>query len=83
MKYGSPEDLALLAQKREAYRIVSRARRRGELAPGDCEFLGDDCQGRIEGHHDDYGKPLEIRWLCRRHHMQVHGGRFAPVGSRA
>lgn len=27
-----------------------------------------------EAHHDDYDKPLEVRWFCRSHHMEVHNG---------
>jgi hypothetical protein len=27
---------------------------------------------KIDGHHDDYFKPLEVRWLCRSHHADVH-----------
>nr|DAD85891.1 MAG TPA: hypothetical protein [Siphoviridae sp. ctGdK3] len=26
----------------------------------------------LEAHHDDYSKPLQVRWLCRRHHKQLH-----------
>ena len=42
---------------------------RGKLERGLCE----DC-GRVgeEMHHDDYSKPLEIRWFCRVHHLQHH-----------
>jgi hypothetical protein len=27
---------------------------------------------KILGHHDDYAKPLEVRWVCRNCHMLIH-----------
>ena len=32
----------------------------------------DICGGNGEAHHDDYSKPLEVRWLCRKHHVEEH-----------
>lgn len=59
--------------KHEAHLAVRRALRRQELARTPCEVCG---AIRVEGHHDDYGKPLSVRWLCKRHHMAAHGGRL-------
>jgi hypothetical protein len=33
-----------------------------------CEICGDTS----EKHHDDYSKPLQVRWLCKKHHEQLH-----------
>jgi len=50
---------------------VTKAIRRGDLVRGECE-VGDDCFGEIQAHHDDYSQPLEVRWLCKSHHMKLH-----------
>lgn len=42
--------------------------RRGKLTRQPCE----GCGGHAEMHHDDYDKPLEVRWLCRRCHLAEH-----------
>lgn len=34
-----------------------------------CEACGAE---RAEAHHDDYSKPLSVRWLCKRHHAEHH-----------
>jgi len=26
-----------------------------------------------QAHHDDYSRPLDVRWLCDTHHRQHHG----------
>jgi hypothetical protein len=44
--------------------------RRGKLEPQPCEV--DGCQQKPEMHHDDYSQPLNVRWLCRDHHLAHH-----------
>jgi hypothetical protein len=39
-----------------------------ELQP--CEICGKTED--IERHHEDYSKPLEVRWLCKSHHLDIH-----------
>ena len=34
-----------------------------------CEVCG--CE-KSEAHHDDYSKPLEVKWLCKNHHAEIH-----------
>ena len=31
------------------------------------------CDEKAERHHPDYKKPEEIIWLCRKHHLAIHG----------
>lgn len=41
----------------------------GSVTKGPCE----DCGSvEAEAHHDDYSKPLDVRWLCRQHHADYH-----------
>lgn len=30
------------------------------------------CGELAQMHHADYDKPLEVVWLCRRHHLELH-----------
>jgi hypothetical protein len=41
----------------------------GLLVRRPCEVCGDE---KSDAHHPDYTKPLEVRWLCRLHHMHAH-----------
>jgi hypothetical protein len=43
--------------------------KRGKIEKKGCEVC---CAFTVEMHHDDYSKPTEVRWLCRRHHMELH-----------
>lgn len=50
--------------------------RRGILVPKPCERCG--TTDRVEKHHEDYSKPLQVRWMCRLCHMAEHGVRHNP-----
>jgi len=47
---------------------LHNAIRKGTVERQPCEVCGDP---KSEGHHFDYTKPLEVRWLCRKHHREI------------
>lgn len=48
---------------------VSNALRDGRLSRKPCEVCGIE---KVEAHHPDYSKPKVIRWLCKKHHHEIH-----------
>ena len=68
--------------ERKAQVAVGNAIRDGRLQRGTvCEEASDECEGRIEAHHDDYEKPLEVRWLCAVHHGLWHAENGSAAGA--
>lgn len=60
-------------RNRVAGSITQKAIRKGILVHLPCETCGYfSLSHRNEAHHDDYNKPLEVRWLCRKHHLEWH-----------
>jgi len=57
------------AEKRKAHAACKAAILAGRLTRCSCEKCG---HSPAEAHHDDYSKPLDVRWLCRRHHVEHH-----------
>ena len=53
--------------RRQAHKIVERA-----LAAGTLERRACWCGEPGQAHHADYAKPLEVEWLCARHHGRRH-----------
>jgi hypothetical protein len=60
---------AMHPERRAAQCAVSNAVRDKRLFKQPCEVCG---SAKVEAHHDDYSKPLEVRWLCKEHHMAHH-----------
>lgn len=55
--------------KLRAYKKVENALANGTLMKESCEVCS---AARVHAHHDDYDKPLEVRWLCQPHHAEIH-----------
>jgi ribosomal protein S27AE len=52
-----------------AHSAVARAIRFGTLVRQPCE----SCNNATSvAHHDDYDKPLDVRWLCQACHKHHH-----------
>jgi len=58
--------------KQLATRLYKKALRDGVLLPADeCERCG-AADTVIHGHHPDYGRPLDVEWLCASCHSKEH-----------
>lgn len=55
--------------QRAARVAVGNALRDGRLTRQPCEVCGHE---KAQAHHDDYSKPLDVRWLCTTHHAEWH-----------
>jgi hypothetical protein len=55
--------------KYKAHNMVNNAIRDKKLLKDNCEVCGDE---NTHAHHDDYLKPLSVRWLCAMHHRHWH-----------
>lgn len=53
---------------------VSNAVRDGRLFKSPCEVCG---KLKVEAHHPDYSKPLDVMWLCTKHHKEWHKNNIA------
>lgn len=67
--------------KEKARGQARRAVAKGDIVKSPCEVCGDT---KVELHHDDYEKPLEVRMLCQHHHLELHARieRPIPTGPR-
>jgi len=56
-------------EKYKAHKIASTAIRNKKIIKEPCEKCGSLI---TYAHHDDYSKPLTVRWLCDYHHREWH-----------
>lgn len=63
------DPVAAAARSKIANAIYSRRL----IRPTTCEKCG--CTCFPDAHHDDYSRPMDVRWLCRschkRHHLAI------------
>lgn len=58
--------------KAKAHTIISNAIRDGRInKPESCSICG-KSDSRIEAHHSDYNKPLDVIWVCKSCHWDIH-----------
>ena len=55
--------------KRWAHVATASAVSRGLITRQPCEVCGAE---QTDAHHDDYSRPMAVRWLCRQHHKDAH-----------
>jgi len=55
--------------KLKANRLVNNLIRDGKINRLPCEVCGDL---KSQAHHPDYRRPLFVKWLCFKHHRELH-----------
>lgn len=56
-------------EKYQAQRAAQKAIRNGLLIRENCEICN---KSNTHAHHEDYSKPLEVKWLCPTCHSNLH-----------
>lgn len=72
MRKNRPNHSNLKTEARQKANCRSYANvnlRRGKIEKKPCEVCGSE---ESQMHHEDYSKPLEVRWFCRNHHLDYH-----------
>jgi len=57
------------AHRIKARNVIGHGIRDGKITREPCEVCGEK---KTEAHHHDYDKPLDVKWLCRKCHLDEH-----------
>lgn len=69
------------AQRQAAWNVYRAHRRLGLLVPPEtCEVEGCD-RTDVVGHHADYRRPLDVAFVCNKHHARLHREAERRAGS--
>lgn len=63
-----------LVRMRTRYAIKS-----GKLTKRPCESCGCDDLSRVQAHHEDYGKPFDVTWLCTVCHRRLKHSKYSEA----
>jgi hypothetical protein len=66
-------------EEKQAQSLVGKAIRAGKIVRGVCVVCG---ELKVDAHHEDYNKPLDVVWLCHKHHLQLHKGLLCLLSQR-
>ena len=78
----TPQGKQAIARARRSYKLRKPERRAAQVALGNavrdrrvipwpvCAIP--ECCGKPQGHHPDYSRPLDVLWLCDKHHKEAH-----------
>lgn len=62
----------LFPEKSKAHQILNDAISLNKLTKDICCEICDSTTRKLNGHHYDYSKPLDVIWLCRKCHLALH-----------
>ena len=66
--YGTGHNIEERHKRKKARIMFNHYLRDNHIERQPCEI----CGAKAEAHHDNYDKPLDVRWLCFKHHRQWH-----------
>ena len=56
-------------EKRAAHILLGSAIKQKKITKAPCAKCG---ELKVEAHHEDYSRPLDVTWLCQPHHKARH-----------